>query len=230
VWQKDILVLPDDLIAFDWSAPMRDLAAKLDLSDVGLKKLLTRCGVASPPQGYKNKIRAGKRVPALPKAPPRRPGELGRATVDARFKKVLSIAAPLASNGPFASALIPEELDELLAQELKAIGKASVPQTLDRPHKGLVQLLRQEQRRRDKNAEREWTFDEPTPQNTAIRIDKTILDAMDAWARRPRADAAPSKEVSQCCRASGIALFDQRFFWPPHCNRRRKLLLLRKAY
>ncbi|WP_287293181.1 hypothetical protein [Mesorhizobium sp.] len=52
VWQNDILVLPDDLIAFAWSAPMRDLAAKLELSDVGLKKLLTRCGVASPPQGY----------------------------------------------------------------------------------------------------------------------------------------------------------------------------------
>ncbi|MER9442016.1 hypothetical protein NKI79_11440 [Mesorhizobium sp. M0340] len=75
MWQKDILVLPDDLIAFAWSAPMRDLAAKLELSDVGLKKLLTRCGVATPPQGYWNKIRAGKRVPALPKAPLRRPGK-----------------------------------------------------------------------------------------------------------------------------------------------------------
>lgn len=47
MWQNDILVLPGDLIAFAWSAPMRDLAAKLELSDVGLKKLLTRCGVAS---------------------------------------------------------------------------------------------------------------------------------------------------------------------------------------
>ena len=92
MWQNDILVLPDDLIAFAWSAPMRDLAAKLELSDAGLKKLLTRCGVTSPPQGYWNKTRAGKRVPALPKAPPRRPGEMGRASVDARFKKVLSIA------------------------------------------------------------------------------------------------------------------------------------------
>src|SRR5687767_14215484 len=124
---------------------MRDLAAKLELSDVGLKKLLTRCGVASPPQGYWNKIRAGKRVPALPKAPPRRPGELGRSSVDARFAKVLTIAAPLASDGPFASALVPEDLDELHAQELKALGKVSVPQTLDRPHKGLVQMLKREQ-------------------------------------------------------------------------------------
>ncbi|WP_287137160.1 hypothetical protein [Mesorhizobium sp.] len=100
-------------------------------------------------------------MPAPPKAPPRRPGELGRASVDARFKKVLPIASPLPSNGPFASALVPEHLNELHAQELKAIGKVSASQTLDRPHKGLVQLLKQEQRRRDKNAEREWTWDEP---------------------------------------------------------------------
>lgn len=32
-----MLVLADDLIAFAWSAPMRDLAARLNLSDVGLK-------------------------------------------------------------------------------------------------------------------------------------------------------------------------------------------------
>ncbi|MER9526660.1 hypothetical protein NKI96_24340 [Mesorhizobium sp. M0292] len=178
MWQKDILVLPDDLIAFAWSAPMRDLAAKLELSDVGLKKLLTRCGVASPPQGYWNKIRAGKRVPALPKAPPRRPGEFGRASVDARFKKVLTIATPLASNGPFASALVPEDLDELDAQELKAIGKVSVPQTLDRPHKGLVQILKQELRRRDKNAGRQWTFDKPKFDNALGKRRLRILNAL----------------------------------------------------
>ncbi|TPL38881.1 hypothetical protein [Mesorhizobium sp. B2-4-6] len=161
MWQNDILVLPDDLIAFAWSAPMRELATKLDLSDVGLKKLLTRCGVVSPPQGYWNKVRAGKRVPALPKAPPRRAGELGRVSVDARFARVLPVAAPLPSTGPFASTAVPEDLDKLHAQELQAIGKVSVPQTLDRPHKGLVQMLKREQRRRDKNAEREWTWDEP---------------------------------------------------------------------
>lgn len=41
---NDILVLPDDLRAFAWSAPMRDLATKLSLSDVGLKKLLASHG------------------------------------------------------------------------------------------------------------------------------------------------------------------------------------------
>ncbi len=30
-----------DLIAFAWSAPMRDLATRMQMSDVGLKKLLS---------------------------------------------------------------------------------------------------------------------------------------------------------------------------------------------
>lgn len=161
MWRSDILVLHDDLIAFAWSAPMRDLAAKLDLSDVGLKKILARCGVAPPPQGYWNKVRFGKAVPTRPKAPPRRPGEIGRLRVDARFAKVLTPASPLPSGGPFASVLVPENLDELYAQELKAIGKASVPRTLDRPHSGLVQLLKKEQSRREKAAKSDWAWNQP---------------------------------------------------------------------
>lgn len=158
---NDILVLPDDLRAFAWSAPMRDLAAKVDLSDVGLKKLLARYGVAPPPQGYWNKLLAGKPVPTLPKSPPRRPGELGRLKVDGCFAKVMQQASPLSSKGPFVSALVPECLAQLYEQELKAVGHASVPKTLDRPHKGLLALLKQEARRREKFAKSNWNWDQP---------------------------------------------------------------------
>jgi len=92
---NDIFAMPDDLRAFAWSAPMRDLAAKLDLSDVGLKQLLASYGVAPPPQGYWKKVKAGKPVPKCLKAPPRRPGESGRLRLDARFARVLSPAPPL---------------------------------------------------------------------------------------------------------------------------------------
>ena len=80
-----ILVDPDELREFAWSAPMRDLAAKVDLSDVGLKKLLASFGIVTPPQGYWNKMHAGKAVPKCPKAPPRRPGEIGRVRLDETF-------------------------------------------------------------------------------------------------------------------------------------------------
>jgi hypothetical protein len=99
---NNFLVLADDPRTFAWSAPMRDLAVELEMSDVGLRKLIASYGIATPPQGYWNKIRAGKPVPKCPKSPPRRPGEIGRLRVDARFAKVLSPAPPFPANGPFA--------------------------------------------------------------------------------------------------------------------------------
>lgn len=129
---KELLVLPDDLIAFAWSAPMRDLAAKIGLSDVGLKKMLRSHGVITPPQGYWNKIHAGKPVSKRPKAAARRPGETGRIRLDQRFASVVASTAPLPSSGPFATPAVPEDPDELYAQELKAIGRVAVPRKLER--------------------------------------------------------------------------------------------------
>lgn len=53
-----------------WSQPMRDAAATIPMSDVGLKKVCRRHGVPVPPQGYWNKVHAGHRVKtkALPPA------------------------------------------------------------------------------------------------------------------------------------------------------------------
>ena len=158
---NDILVIPQDLQDFAWSAPMRALAAKVGLSDVGLKKLLKARGVVTPPQGYWNKVLAGKSVPRCPRVPARGPGEHGRLRIDSRFATVLELAEPLPSHGPFASARVPEDLEELYDLELKAIGRVAVPRMLDRPHPGLAPILKKEQQRREKAAESRWHWDEP---------------------------------------------------------------------
>jgi hypothetical protein len=56
----DIQVFPDDLQFFAWSAPMRELAVKVDMSDIGLKKMLASYGVVTPSQGFWNKVHAGR--------------------------------------------------------------------------------------------------------------------------------------------------------------------------
>lgn len=53
-----------------WSKPMRDAAATIPMSDVGLKKACRRHNVPVPPRGYWNKVRAGHRMPARPALPP----------------------------------------------------------------------------------------------------------------------------------------------------------------
>lgn len=146
----DILVTPDQLWDFAWSAPMRDLAAKLDMSDVGLKKLLKTLGVVTPPQGHWNRVRAGRPVAGRPKLPPRQPGETGRIRLDRRFRDVLTETPPMSGDGPFVSKAVPEDLDELRAQEMKAIGRVGAPALSERYHPGLKSIVDQEGKRRAK--------------------------------------------------------------------------------
>lgn len=159
--RNDFLIYPQDLQDFAWSAPMRDLAATIGLSDVGLKKILKSHSVVTPPQGYWNRVRAGKPVPECPTVPARRPGETGRVRLDSRFANAFTPAEPLPSSGPFASAAVPEDLDELYAQELKAVGRVGIPRTLARIHSAIRHILQQEQRRRSKVASDPLHWDAP---------------------------------------------------------------------
>lgn len=69
-------------------------------------------------------------------------------------------------------------MDELYDQELKAIGQAAVPKALDRPHRGLVPLLKQEQRRREKVAARAYHWDKPRFDTPLARRRLRILNAI----------------------------------------------------
>ncbi|MBZ3693387.1 hypothetical protein J1W56_12260 [Phyllobacterium sp. R2-JL] len=173
-----MLVLHEDLIALAWSEPMRDLAAKLGLSDVGLRKKFASYGVPIPPQGYWNKVHAGKPTPPIPGAAPRRPGETGRASVDSSFAKLLTKAQPLSAAGPFASQEVPEDLDELFAREIRLLGRVTAPKTLDAPHAGLVKLLKQEERRRERFSTDRWTSTPPNFDTILARRRLRILNGI----------------------------------------------------
>jgi hypothetical protein len=155
------LALPEDVIAFAWSAPMRELAAMISISDVGLKKLLRSQGIPTPPQGHWNRVHAGKNVSEPPNPRPRGPGENGRIRLDSRFRALIAEAAPMPANGPFASELVPEDLEELRRQEFRAIGRVKVPRDLGRPHRGLGEVMRREAKRTEKYAASNWDWDRP---------------------------------------------------------------------
>ena len=160
---RDYLALPKDVIAFAWSAPMRDLAARIGMSDVGLRKLLRAQGIVTPPQGHWNRAQAGRPVIAPPQPQPRRPGGSGRISLDARFRDHIAEAGAMPEEGPFTSKFITEDLAELRSVERAAIGKAPASRDLKRPPGGLVRLLKSEAARREKAAASRWpsAWDEP---------------------------------------------------------------------
>lgn len=145
----------DNLIAFAWSAPMRELAAQVGLSDVGLKKLLKSYGVFGPPQGHWNRVHAGRPVSEPPAAPARGPGKRPYIHVDRRLAH-LPEAALSSSAGPFASANVPEDLEELRAQTLKAVGRPASAAKITLPHPAIRMLLAQDEKERTKAAETRW--------------------------------------------------------------------------
>jgi hypothetical protein len=73
---------------------------------------------------------------------------------------------------------VPEDLDALLAQELKAIGRVGTPKTLDGAHQGLVHLLKQKKRRHEKDAERQYNWDSPKFDNPLAKRRLRILNAI----------------------------------------------------
>ena len=162
MWRADsFLALPEDVIAFAWSAPMRDLAARVDISDVGLKKLLRSQGIPTPPQGHWNRVHARRKVDEPPCPMPRGPGGNGRTTLDSRFRDHVPVTGPLSEEGPFATIRVPEHLSDLRRQEIAAFGRVVVPKDLSRPSPGLARLLKSEAARRDKMASSRWQWDEP---------------------------------------------------------------------
>lgn len=166
---NDIYVSPQALIDFAWSAPMRDLAKLIGISDVALRKMLHAKGIVTPPQGHWSRVHAGKAVSDPPMASVRRPGQTGRIRLDHRFKDIVGTASPMPAGGPFASSAVPEDLEELRQAELKAIGRVEVPRNLDRRHQGLVHILTREEKVRQRAASdaghwRKPDFDSPLDQ------------------------------------------------------------------
>lgn len=148
----DLHVTPADLVAFAWSAPLRDSAARAGLSDVGLKRLLHGHGIVTPPQGHWNRVHAGRPVPRPPTPKPRGPGESGRIRLDTRFRGLVADTGPWPADGPFATALVPESLDELRAAVLGRTRPARVPRLTTRIHPGVAPLLRREEERAAKRS------------------------------------------------------------------------------
>lgn len=67
----------------------------------------------------------------------------------------------MSEDGPFVSKAVPEDLEQLRAQELAALGRIAAPRDLARAHHGLARLLRAEEARRVKAAASDWHWDEP---------------------------------------------------------------------
>ena len=63
---KDVVITREELYEAVWGEPIRQLAGRYGLSDVGLAKICRRLNVPKPGLGYWAKVEAGHKMPRTP--------------------------------------------------------------------------------------------------------------------------------------------------------------------
>ncbi len=206
--QDEFLALPDNVVTFAWSAPMRDLAARIGITDVGLKKLSRGQGSPRRRRATGTVFRPAARCPtrrSRRRAGPARPAASASTGAFAGWSR----KRDLPEEGPFASAGVPEDLGQLRAKELKAIGRVNVARSVEHPHPALAALVRREDERRAKQAAGAWSWDGPEWAGPLAQRRLKILDAL-FRALSQRGHAAwirvGSGELDIWCRIAAIPL------------------------
>lgn len=74
---------------------------------------------------------------------------------------MLTDSPPIPVEGPFVSRFVPENLDELRAIEFKALGRIAASRDLEYLHPGLRQLMKREQKQREKYSASGYDWNKP---------------------------------------------------------------------
>jgi hypothetical protein len=121
-----------------WSEPMKTLAARFDISDVGLAKACRGANIPVPERGYWAKLKSGKPT-TKGKLPPRDIGETDRVTFAAKNN---ARRDPITLDGPEpVMPAFPDDMAEIQGRVATLVGKVAVPRQLDKAHPAITKLL-----------------------------------------------------------------------------------------
>lgn len=133
-----------------WATPVRTLAQRFGISDVGLRKTCQRAGIPLPPAGCWAKVAAGKKVtqhPLLDRSPGMRdtvtPGGGRHDNYSYRRWSDAELLGPLPPRPAFTP-----DLDVVREECLRRVASITVPRGLDRVHPTIAKLLATDEQRR----------------------------------------------------------------------------------
>lgn len=193
-----------------WSAPMRDLAADLGISDVGLRKSLTKAGIPIPPQGHWNRVRAGHviRRPSLPFREPGMPDMVSLGGRDRYWRPPVDGDPTLP---PPREPEFDEPIEAVEARVAARVGRVTVSRTLAHCHPAITRLLAADDRRRAKQAESSWghlfdrpVFDSPFEQRR-LRLLNALFLALARMGCRPSASGPAARDLDVQVGAQRVA-------------------------
>ena len=144
-----------------WSEPVHKLAPRLDVSGTGLAKICRRYDIPVRERGYWARLEAGK--PVVKRALPARGlgmsdtiliGTESHDPPDVRLARILAEPVP-----PLPT--FDEEMAQVIERVQKLVTSVTVSRALDRPHALVARLLRNDERRREKQKISRYSWDAP---------------------------------------------------------------------
>ena len=151
-----------EMFSLVWSAPMRSVAAELGLSDVGLKKAVRKAGIPTPPQGYWNRVAAGRKVEPRPTLPPRGFGASDDIWIGGNYWQ--HHEPPPGPNDPAPIApTFDESMESVRKRVEKAVGKVARARDLSTPHPAIGLVIQDEADRAEKMRTARWPSSSDAP-------------------------------------------------------------------
>jgi hypothetical protein len=131
-----------------WSAPMRNVAADLGVSDVGLKKAVMKAGLPTPPQGHWNRVFAGRPVAPKPTLSPRGFGAPDDIWIGGNSWSRY-VEAKI-DDPPPSEPVFDETMEGVRQRAEKAVGRVAAVRDFSAPHPAIRQILDDEAQRAEK--------------------------------------------------------------------------------
>jgi hypothetical protein len=183
-----------------WSEPMKTLAARFDISDVGLAKTCQKANVPVPERGYWAKLKAGKPV-FKAKLPPRGIGESNAVRVAEKGYAHHWAYAQETLDGPEpVEPSFPDDMLEILAKVQNLVGKVTVPRQLDKPHPAITKLLDADAARARALMASTYSWDKPlfeTPfEKRRLRILNALLLSLQRAGAKPSLSGKEGRDIA----------------------------------
>lgn len=193
-----------ELFELVWSEPIRDIAKRLEISDVGLAKACRNADVPVPPRGFWNKQKAGHRV-VKADLPQRRPGHSDKVTIgrDRRwyYSEPVDLVDLNAQEPP--PPVFEEFIEAVRARVSKVVSKISIQSRFEFLHSSIKALLDKDEERREKQKSSSSYglslyaphFDAPTEQRR-LRILNALLLALESQGCRGSVEGDKGRDIS----------------------------------
>jgi hypothetical protein len=190
-----------ELYALVWSEPMKTLSGRFGISDVALKKTCVRAEIPTPDRGYWAKKEAGKSTlqDALSPRPPGMGDEVIVGGGGNYWHWHLSheeLLGPVPPPPEFAESI--EAVRERIAE---VIGEVTVPRDIAIWHPAIGRLLKEDDKRREKQAASHYTmpwdnplFDAPI-ERRRLRILNTLFLATAKMNGKPTINGRDARSI-----------------------------------